>query len=134
MPVSRWCYEWCQDGGRLIVYVKARQRIGSTAGQLSGHLWSSPKNVGGLRSVGVGVILMILMVMLMTLITMTMVMVGMMGSSVSIFGLLLRMWVVAGLCGGGALGAGVGQARGKKLLELSGMLCGITFRPVPEKL
>ena len=120
----------------MIVYVKARQRIGSTAGQLSGHLWSSPKNVGGLRSVGVEMILMMMMILIlmMTLITMTMVMVGMMGISVAIFGLLLRMWVVAGLCGGGALGAGVGQARGKKLLELSGMLCGITFRPVPEKL
>ena len=117
----------------MIVYVKARQRIGFTAGQLSGHLWSSPKNVGGLRSVGVGMIFMIFM-MMMTLITMTMVMVLMMGSFVAIFGLLLTMWVVAGLCGGGALGAGVGQARGKKLLELSGMLCGITFRPVPEKL
>ena len=101
--ISPWCYEWCHDGGRLIVYVKARQRIGSTAGQLSGHLWSSPKNVGGLRSVGVGMILMILM-MMMTLITMTMVMVVMIGNSVAIFGLLLRMWVVAGLCGGGALG------------------------------
>ena len=46
-------------------------------------------------------ILMILM-MMMTLITMTMVMVVMIGNSVAIFGLLLRMWVVAGLCGGGA--------------------------------
>ena len=92
-----------QEGGQLIVYVKARQRIGFTAGQLSGHLWSSPKNVGGLRPVGVGMILMTLMIlmMMMTLITMTMVMVG---SSMAIFGLLLRMWVVAGLCGGGALG------------------------------
>ena len=81
------------------------KRIGATAGQLSGHLWSSPKNVGGLRSVGVGMIFMILMMMMtLTLITMTMVMVVIMGSSVAIFGLLLRMWVVAGLCGGGALG------------------------------
>ena len=65
---------------------------------------------------------------------MTMVMLVMMGSSVAIFGLLLRMWVVARLCGGGAARGSGGQARGKKLLELSGMLCGITFRPVPEKL
>ena len=56
-------------------------------------------------------ILMILMMMMMTLITMTMVMVVMMGSSVAIFGLLLRMWVVAGLCGGGALGER-GQSKG----------------------
>ena len=35
---------------------------------------------------------------------MMMVMVVMMGSSVAIFGLLLKVWVVAGLCGGGARG------------------------------
>ena len=50
------------------------------------------------------IFMILMMMMTLTLITMTMVMVVIMGSSVAIFGLLLRMWVVAGLCGGGALG------------------------------
>ena len=60
---------------------------GGDDGQLCGHLWPPPQNVGGCWA----------------------------------------LW-------GWGTWESVGKARGKKLLELSGMLCGITFRPVPEKL
>ena len=52
-----------------------------------------------------------MMIMMMVMVVMF-VMLVMMGSSVAIFGLLLKVWVVAGLCGGGALGGERGQSKG----------------------